>query len=172
MLRRDALQDIGLYCTDPTRQPPEDYELFSRLARRYRVANLPDQLTIYREIPTSLSRAGQSPFYRERLTTICAENIAAAAGEAVPNADHWDIAGLIHRSYRHVSDGPRIDVMCGVVEDAGARIHAEAPESDVPARVAARVRSLRFEHRLMRSGLHRLRPLARWVRRVWSGRSL
>jgi glycosyltransferase involved in cell wall biosynthesis len=172
MLRRDALQDIGLYCVDPTRQPPEDYELFSRLARGYRVANLPDRLTVYREIPTSLSRVGQSPLYQERLTKICAENLAAAVGEAVPKADHWDIAGLTHRRYRHVSDDARIDVMCEVVEDAGARIHAEAPNSDVPARVAARVRSLRFEHRLMRSGLHRLRPLARWVRRVWPVRGL
>jgi glycosyltransferase involved in cell wall biosynthesis len=172
MLRREAVQDVGNYCIDPARQPPEDYELFSRLARRYRVANLPERLTIYRETPLSLSRSGQSALFSERLTRISAENLAAVVGSGVPSVEHWDVAALIHRNYQQISDGARIDVMCKVVEDAGARIHAAAPDSDVPARVAARVRRLRFEHLLRRSGLHRLRSLAGSVRRIWLGRGV
>jgi glycosyltransferase involved in cell wall biosynthesis len=172
MMRRAALEDVGLYCTDPNRQPPEDYELFCRLARRYRVANLPERLTIYREIPTSLSRAGQNPLYRQRLAAISAGSLAAAVGLALPNVDHRDIAALTHRSYRQVSAGARIDVLCAVVEDAGARIHAAAPGSDVPARVAMRLRRLRVEYHLLRSGLYRVPRLAGLMRRMLSGRIL
>ena len=44
------------------RQPPEDYELWSRISRHYRVANLPERLTVYREVPSSMSRDGLQPF--------------------------------------------------------------------------------------------------------------
>ena len=56
MMRREMLKEIGLYCTDPKRQPPEDYELWSRVLVKYDGANLNEKLYIYREIPTSISR--------------------------------------------------------------------------------------------------------------------
>jgi glycosyltransferase involved in cell wall biosynthesis len=77
MIRKAALENVGVYSTDPTRQPPEDYELWSRIARHYEVANLPKILQIYREVRGSMSRVGPSPFL-ERLIKICAENIAWA----------------------------------------------------------------------------------------------
>lgn len=77
MMRKSALDEVGSYTTDRSRQPPEDYELWSRIARRFRVANLPERLTIYREVPTSMSREGSNPF-QEKLILISAENIAAA----------------------------------------------------------------------------------------------
>ncbi len=58
MLRKSAVDAVGGYATDRSRQPPEDYELWSRLARRYKVANLPERLTVFREMPRSLSRVG------------------------------------------------------------------------------------------------------------------
>ncbi len=77
MMRKAALDEVGVYTTDRSRQPPEDYELWSRIARRFRVANLPERLTIYREVPTSMSREGADPF-KEKLILISAENLAAA----------------------------------------------------------------------------------------------
>ena len=59
-----------------------------------------------------------------------------------------------------------------MVEDAGARIHAAAPGSDVPARVAARLRRLRVEYHLLRSGLYRVPRLAGLMRRMLTGRIL
>ena len=56
IMRREMLKEIGLYCTDPKRQPPEDYELWSRVLVKYDGANLKEKLYIYREIPTSISR--------------------------------------------------------------------------------------------------------------------
>ena len=53
----------------PMRQPPEDYELWSRIARQYEVRNLPEQLLIYREMPKSLSSmsARERAFSRQTL---------------------------------------------------------------------------------------------------------
>ena len=65
MIRKSALDRVGVYTTDPARQPPEDYELWSRIARHYRVANLAERLTVYREVPTSMSRDGPDPFSRK-----------------------------------------------------------------------------------------------------------
>jgi hypothetical protein len=158
MIRKSALDDVGGYSTDPERQPPEDYELWSRLGRRYRVANLPERLTIYREVPKSMSRADANPF-REKVILISAENLAAA-GDAPPDRRHRDIAAMVHGAHAMVSKTPDIDGMCRVVEKAGQRIHAEDPKSDVPSRVAMRVDLLRRLH-AERQGLGRLSRLAR-----------
>jgi glycosyltransferase involved in cell wall biosynthesis len=62
MVRKSALERVGVYSTDTARQPPEDYELWSRIAREYEVANIPEMLQIYREVANSLSRKGTTPF--------------------------------------------------------------------------------------------------------------
>jgi hypothetical protein len=95
LLRRSALQQVGGYTTDPARQPPEDYELWSRLSRIGSVGNVGQVLLVYREIPGSMSRVGPSPF-RSRLITICAENIAAAAGLPSDDPSVRAIAALTH----------------------------------------------------------------------------
>jgi hypothetical protein len=167
MLRKSALDAVGGYSTDRSRQPPEDYELWSRIARRYKVANLPERLTVYREMPSSLSRAGPSPF-QEKLVLISSENLAHAAGDIGPDQRHRDVAALTHKAYRMISGKPDIEGMCRVIEEAGARIHAVAPGSDVSVRGAARIRRLRYEYYLRRTGLHQLRPVARFLRRHFS----
>jgi hypothetical protein len=167
MLRKSSLDAVGGYSIDRSRQPPEDYELWSRLARRYQVANLPERLTIYRELPGSLSRAGPNPF-QEKLVLISSENLAHATGDGVPDQRHRDVAALVHNAYQMICGRPDIDGMCDVVAQAGARIHAGAPGSDVSDRVAAKIRSLRFKCRLRRTGLHRLRPVVRLLRRHFS----
>jgi hypothetical protein len=171
MMRASALRAVGGYATDPARQPPEDYELWSRLMRRHRVANLPERLTVYREVPGSLCRTGQDGFV-DNLVRISAENLAFAVGESAPGRHHVDIAALTHRGYRLLSATPDIDAMCAVVREAGARFHRKDPTSDLPKRVAARLRRLRGELQMLQTGLYRLRPLARLVRRMAAGRQL
>ena len=95
LLRRSAFHQVGGYTTDPARQPPEDYELWSRLSRIGSVANVGQVLLVYREIPGSMSRVGPSPF-RSRLITISAENIAAAAGLPSDDPSVHAIAVLSH----------------------------------------------------------------------------
>lgn len=56
MLPRSVVEAIGGYTTDLKRQPPEDFELWSRIARSYQLANIPETLLLYREIQGSMSR--------------------------------------------------------------------------------------------------------------------
>ncbi|HRJ54150.1 MAG TPA: glycosyltransferase family A protein [Candidatus Thiothrix moscowensis] len=74
LLRRAPLIQLGGYCIDPARQPPEDYELWSRLAKQYNIANLDSVLTAYREVAGSMSRTSNNPF-QEKVIRISAENI-------------------------------------------------------------------------------------------------
>jgi glycosyltransferase involved in cell wall biosynthesis len=88
MMRRDSVLGIGGYTTDKSRQPPEDYELWSRLARKGRVANLPERLLVHREVPQSMSRTGPNPFL-DRLVSLSAENLAFANGLTQPISTMW-----------------------------------------------------------------------------------
>lgn len=74
MLRREVLDVVGVYSTDHLRQPPEDYELWSRVARNFEVANIPEELLVYREVPASMSRDKNNSFV-DRLVAISAENL-------------------------------------------------------------------------------------------------
>lgn len=90
MIRRQALEEVGKYTTDPQRQPPEDYELWSRIALRWNVVNLPEPFLRYREVPGSMSRDELHPFYRTALT-ISLENMRRIVGEDA----RWDDARLL-----------------------------------------------------------------------------
>jgi cellulose synthase/poly-beta-1,6-N-acetylglucosamine synthase-like glycosyltransferase len=168
MVRKSALDTVGGYSTDRARQPPEDYELWSRIARRYRVANLPERLTIYREVPKSLSRTGQNPF-QEKLVLISAENLAHATGDMAPLQRHRDVAALIHRAFHAVSANADIEQLCGIVNEAGNRVAASASDADIRERVKARIASLRWNHRDARPEKYssRLLPLLPRMRRIW-----
>jgi glycosyltransferase involved in cell wall biosynthesis len=156
MMRSSAVREIGGYSTDPKRQPPEDYELWSRLARRFEIANLPERLTIYREIPKSMSRQGAHPFL-EPLIMISAENIAFAEGCEVPGQDHWNIAALTHGAYATLSPNYNIERMCQIVREAGRRIQSTAPDFDLSNRIRAAVTRLWHRHAEYKSGLWSVR---------------
>lgn len=165
MLRKRAVESVGGYSTDPGRQPPEDYELWSRLARCYQVANLPERLTIYRETAGGMSRAPGRTFH-DRAVLISSENLAAAVGAGAPNRVHRDIAALSRQAFALVSPDPNFDAMRRVIEEAGARICVGHPMSDVPVRVAARIKTLQrhlFRYRAWRL----LGPLWPVVRLGW-----
>jgi glycosyltransferase involved in cell wall biosynthesis len=56
MMRTSCLTITGPYSEDPEHFPPEDYDLWLKFAKHFRVANLPEALLHYMEIPTSISR--------------------------------------------------------------------------------------------------------------------
>jgi len=95
MFRTKCVKDLGGYTTSPSRQPPEDYELWSRIAKVRDVANLPERLMIYRETPGSISRQGDNPFL-EKIVTFSSENIAYAIGLEEPDIHCINIAALTH----------------------------------------------------------------------------
>ena len=56
MIRKAALDQSGLYPEDPNKFPPEDYDLWLRIAQYGDVNNLQKVLLHYRELPHSISR--------------------------------------------------------------------------------------------------------------------
>lgn len=166
MFRRDAVAEIGGYSTDPDRQPPEDYELWSRMARCYRVANLPERLLIYREVSQSMSRAGVNPFL-EKLVTICAENLAHASGLAAPDTACVDIAALTHSAYHRLSGQVNLDHMKAILRRAAQRIASQSV-SPLVVLEHAKVREdiLRHQYIMYVANAGWLRPATRPVRNI------
>ena len=163
MMRKAALDQVGAYTTNPGRHPPEDYELWSRIARKFRVANLPERLTIYREVPSSMSRAGAHPF-KQKLVNLSAENLAVATGLAKPDRIHFDIAALIHDLPEMLSHQFGVAEMCDVVAVAGGTIAGEVQSDEIEARVAKWTRHLQHLVRMQEPGVKSAWKFARRVR--------
>lgn len=120
VLRKVALERVGVYSVDRGRQPPEDYELWSRVARSYDVANIPEALHVYREVQGSMSRSGPSPFL-DRLVTITAENIAWAADISPADAHVINLAALEHGARHRMHGEPDFAAMREIFGRAAAR---------------------------------------------------
>ena len=80
-IRKSVLERIGGYSIDPQRQPPEDFELWSRLLRTSHAANIPEVLVRYREVSSSMSRVMKRDFV-ERMVCLGAENLIYWSGQA------------------------------------------------------------------------------------------
>jgi len=105
MIRKNVFKKVGGYSTNTLRQPPEDYELWSRVAREFKVANIPEILHVYREVPGSMSRDGINPFL-ERVMNISAENLAWTTGRQKEDRDIRDYIALIHGAHYRLSPRP------------------------------------------------------------------
>jgi glycosyltransferase involved in cell wall biosynthesis len=125
MLRKEAIEKVGVYSTDPARQPPEDYELWSRMFRQFNVANIPEILQIYRAVPTSMSRKGSSPFNKQ-LVNLSAENLAWISGRPITDPAATDLAALTHRAFHRLSPNPSFDEGARLLLDAAEQLSAVA----------------------------------------------
>jgi glycosyltransferase involved in cell wall biosynthesis len=123
MLRKAAIESVGGYCTNKLRQPPEDYELWARLVRRYSVANLSERLVIYREVSTSMSRVERNPFL-EKVVLICSENIAWA-NQMDLSVDCTNLAAIVHSAPHLVVGKPNLQRMIGLIDKAATFVEKE-----------------------------------------------
>lgn len=147
MLRKEVFSVVGGYVEDPILQPPEDYELWSRVARNYQVANLPDVLLAYREVATSMSRSGDRPFL-QNLIRICADNLSYASEQSSFSPSVLGLANLLHGRYGSIPPGVRLSALLDVVEQAaagvGRRVQADAGELEVAKR--KKLREVRYRY--------------------------
>lgn len=63
MFRTEVVRSLGGY--DEHYQIAQDYDLWTRMIRQYRVANLPERLISYRHLESSLSKAGKNKAFQE-----------------------------------------------------------------------------------------------------------
>jgi glycosyltransferase involved in cell wall biosynthesis len=78
MMRKSCLTVTGLYSEDPEHFPPEDYDLWLKMARHFFIANLPEVLLQYLEVPGSISRA-KAELIETRATKMAQEAILRIA---------------------------------------------------------------------------------------------
>jgi hypothetical protein len=164
-MRRAAIVAVGGYCTDPDRQPPEDYELWSRLARRFELANIGEVLHAYREVPGSMSRLGPAPF-RRRLVRLSAENLAWWAGYPAGHPQVANAAALYHRDPDALAGEPDFSEIAALIKSAATRIVAGSSGVNVRHEVERRVAMLRRRHLEMRFARGFLGPVFDWIRAV------
>jgi hypothetical protein len=147
MLRKSAVQQVGGYCTDTNRQPPEDYELWSRLIRTFEVANIPECLQIYREVQRSMSRTGENPFLT-RLIRISAENLAWASGKAEPDDSFFAIAALANGAAERVGPQFRVRLATRALKGAAHRLAgtSHSQQSQLRTRADERLRAVRHAY--------------------------
>lgn len=139
MIRKEVFQTIGIYSTDKSRQPPEDYEFWSRIARKYEVANIPEILQIYREVPRSMSRTGQNPFL-DQVINRSIENLALITGRPISDKNLTDLASLAHAAYHRVSPRPNLkEISCILNQAATILDNPESPrlQKTVESRIEA-----------------------------------
>lgn len=164
MLRKDEVIAAGGYSTDRERQPPEDYELWSRLARVGQVANLADRLLVYREVPQSMSRSGPNPFL-DKLVTICSENLAFANGMSKSTQDSIDAAAFTHSAHHRLSPRPNLKRMQRLVIQAAEIAAQSSGTPSLRQRGQERADILKYQFMLHRTNANWLKP---WLRKVRS----
>lgn len=170
MLRKEALELVGGYSTDRNRQPPEDYELWSRIGRKFEVANIPEFLHVYREVSGSMSRAGDSPFL-SHLVTISAENIAWAADMDASDPQVMNIAALVHSAPDRIVGKPDFRKMREIFVRAALRV-TNGRNEELPSEAAALIAGLRARYWELVYGhgwRRHLFRIARGARRVMIG---
>lgn len=170
MLRKTALDQVGGYTTDPDRQPPEDFELWSRLSRAGQIANIGEVLLSYREISGSMSRVGPSPF-RSRLIKICSENIAAASGRAADDPDIHAIAALTHGDADAIPQCPDFSrmesILLGSIDHSASESVARPLRQDAMARVQAMKAGWMLRESPAYGLLHKPGPIRNAAKRLW-----
>lgn len=131
MFRKDEIMGIGGYTEDKNRQPPEDYELVSRVAQIYEIANLPDRLVLYREVSQSMSSmlrvSGNSneddPFLKI-LSIISAENLAYFSGSGTVNLACKTFGQLIHGYKKSSINFKEISKVESLIKESACKIQS------------------------------------------------
>ncbi len=153
MIRREVFDKVGFYSIDCLRQPPEDYEFWSRVARNFEVANLPEVHLIYREIPTSMSRTGVNPFL-EKVVNISAENLVWESRRGDEYKLARDLAALVHGAFYQVSPEARFKIISHlffvVIENVRQRLNLDT--SFAQELVDLRLRTIRYNYLICRFG--------------------
>ncbi len=143
MLRKAVFEKVGLYSTEKSRQP-EDFELWSRVVRdgRFKVANIPERLIVYREVAGSMSRKYWLS-YAERVLALCAENLAWASGRDITDSVVTDMAALIHRTPDKIVRMPDFCAIHDALLEAAKKVGGPAAVISLRNQVKERYKSIR-----------------------------
>lgn len=168
MLRTDAARALGGYSEDRSRQPPEDYEFWSRIARNYDMANLPEVLTVYREMPASMSRSGENPFL-SKVLRISAENLQHALGGRVSEERCLSLSCIYHNvpAPLALKKQEALLMVDMAIDCIGGPYEAWSPEmASETKRLRRHIESRFIQHRIPEWLLNPLRRARNFLRRI------
>jgi glycosyltransferase involved in cell wall biosynthesis len=97
MMRTAVVRAVGGYNVHQERGFPEDYDLWSRVAVGYELGNLPEILTLYREVPGSISRISSAAIMAN-VIEISSRNLDRALGPS--RSDEARILSLLYHGQR------------------------------------------------------------------------
>lgn len=129
MMRKSVIDLVGPYTLDKSRQPPEDFELWSRIIRNYKAANLGEPLLIYRELPSSITRTVN---FKEKLIKICSENLAFMAQLDKPNEHTWNISALYHNEPTQLKTPFNISSIENLLKQIALNVDKVSPGGNAP----------------------------------------
>lgn len=150
MIRKSALKLSGLYPTDPERNPPEDFDLWLRIAKHFRVANIPEKLLIYREVASSISRT-KADLLQTRAIKIAAENIGYILGDQRENADLHNLVAVLRHAPNYVTPNCNYKKLSKLLARIEASLVARFPQDAAEiGRGASELRGVLIKQNLKR----------------------
>ena len=154
MIRKSCLKVTGLYSEDPEHFPPEDYDLWLKMARHFCVANLPEVLLQYLEVPGSISRA-KVELIEQRASKMAQEAILSIPGvNTQPSVIHaFIIAANGKNNQLHFSDYLRC---LSLLKTVGRSVLARFPEEKTSIAAGEHFLRSQLHKALIKSLLHRL----------------
>ena len=121
MIRKAVIDRVGGYVQETRMRPAEDYELWSRVAREFDVANIPEVLLIYRETPAGLSRGTHNPLLDHVINTSI-NNLAWVTGRMTNDSAINDVAALSHGAYHRALGTVALQELLALLNEAADRV--------------------------------------------------
>lgn len=157
MIRTKCLESIGLYSEDPDHFPPEDYDLWLRIAKKYRVANIPEILLEYFEAPNSISRT------KESLIETRALKMAMKAIEQIPLIQYDE---LLFQDFINAANGRSFPLttkqylkLLSLTNKIGEYINFRFPEEKSEIALGIRFLRVQMHKTLVKSYINRISKL-------------
>jgi glycosyltransferase involved in cell wall biosynthesis len=141
LFRREVLEWSGGYTEDEQRIPPEDYEFFSRIGSKFELANIPEYLMIYREVPNSESSVIRSDQlltkerYVSHLALLSAENLTRTIEDLdftfSPGKDANNFGCLVHTYFQGIKKPLDLPILINMLHKAAGVISIRFHDSEV-----------------------------------------
>jgi glycosyltransferase involved in cell wall biosynthesis len=116
MIRASTLEHSGIYPVDPQKNPPEDFDLWLRIAKSNKLFNIPEELIIYREIPGSISRE-KWDLIQERAIKIASENLFSLLKSNFKVVDIRNLVALLRDADSYVVDEIDFDSLKKILDE-------------------------------------------------------
>jgi glycosyltransferase involved in cell wall biosynthesis len=152
MFRREVLDKVGLFSVDKARTPMEDYEFVSRVGRHYEMANLPERLVVYREVPNSESssirpnQVGASDLVVSRVSLFSAENLAFASEMPNVTEDTINFGAISHWYFKGIVGVPNYPVIRRLVETAATNLNIRFRDPAIAKLATQRLATLDYQY--------------------------